>query len=666
MFLTHKPITLRFIISAFCATLLLCTTFCRAGLAATKGNFEASITQGRNCEQSDRTLEALIYYSEALRLNPSSDLQNKRAALFHKVMAQQKLASSSGNAQDDRDIRLFFQDFVNCWNNHNVSQLGRLLSPEFFTSDGLDYRQILEIARFTWQTYPTSKAYFEVKNAKISGDYAEVETEARIVGAMNWPNVGNMRSTIHDVFALRKTDKGWKITGQYPFEESVVISIGQMQQIDAHLNAPHTVAPGEQFDTTLDALLPAGTTATVGIVQTTPSWPVIDPTFNWVQMSGTSLRNQFTANRLGKNEDVCARINLSNGFTGQQLGALLLSKRVNIVDAPTQIVSAPQNISPTRTMPPAQVHFPAPTPSTETQTPSTPTTIASVSKSDAAAAVKANKPVRDKWAIIVGISEFQDPKIPKLQYSAKDAIDFYKFLEKSGNFRRDHMRLLLNEKATQRRILTELATLFLHRVAEPDDLVVVFFSTHGSPTEEGPGGNNYLVAYDTSVDELFASGVSMQAIMSTLKERINSDRILLVLDACHSGATTVGAKGMSRSANFDAETIAQGSGQLVICSSEPSERSWESKRTANGVFTKKLIEGLSKNGTQTTLGEAFQYLQSQVAKEVKEDRGATQNPVLRSKWNGAQLLPLLQPAQPQPVPATLLQQLPADSSSEVK
>ncbi len=156
-------------------------------------------------------------------------------------------------------------------------------------------------------------------------------------------------------------------------------------------------------------------------------------------------------------------------------------------------------------------------------------------------------------------------------------------------------------------------------------------------------------AYDSSIDELFASGVSMQAIMSTLKDRIKSERILLVLDACHSGATTLGAKVMARASNFDAEAIAQGGGQLVICSSEPGERSWESKRGANGVFTKKLIEGLMKNGANTRLADAFSFRKS-----------------LKSKWNGADLMPLSIPANPESLPETLKQQMPPDSSNEVK
>ena len=689
MYSLSRSFTKRLIATAICAISVMVSA-CPPSFAYEPGDFNTCLSQGRAAEEAGQNVDALVYYGAALRSNPNSpEARQRQASLYHKMTSGNQLATASGNYQEQQSIRGMVDDFVTNWNNHDINGLRRLIANDYLSADGLTYEQIMQLAQQTWQLYPTAKTYFDVKNLRVNGNYAEAETVARVVGTMR-PTmgvVGNMRSTVHDLFGFRKTSQGWKVTTQVIVEESVNITFGNVTNINAHITVPNTMAPGQTYTATVDALLPAGATATVGLAQSTPQWPIVEPVYSYVQLAGPSLAKQFTSNMYGRNEDVGAKINISNGYTGQAVGMIWLSKRVNIVDSPNMIASAnagqlnafkAQPLSISQAVKSSQSNENSNATSaaktsvigsikTARNTPakvetSVPNDETNANKSSS----KADRPIRDKWALIVGISNFEDPKIPKLQYSAKDAIDFYKFLEKSGNFKRDHMRLLLNEKATQRRILTELATLFLHRVAEPDDLVVVFFSTHGSPTEEGPGGNNYLVAYDTSIDELFATGVSMQAIMSTLRDRINSDRILLVLDACHSGATTVGAKGMTRAANFDAEALAQGSGQLVICSSEPAERSWESKRAPNGVFTKKLMEGLSKNGTQTRLADAFSYLQSQVQKEVKEDRGQAQKPVLKSKWNGAELLPLIAPANPQTVPSSLKEQLPADSSSEVK
>ena len=274
-----------------------------------------------------------------------------------------------------------------------------------------------------------------------------------------------------------------------------------------------------------------------------------------------------------------------------------------------------------------------------------------------------NRPIRDKWALVVGIGEFANDKVPKLKYATKDAKDFYNYLTKEAHFAPDHVRLLLNSDATQRRILSELGSKFLARLAKPDDLIVLFFSTHGSPSQLDIRGKNYIVAYDTEPEELFASGIEMQKILDSIKGRVLTDRVLMVLDACHSGNVNPNAKGMHRVGNFDAQSLAQGSGQMVICSSSPEQRSWESKRYDNGIFTRQLLAGLRTKGGDTTIGDAFNQLERHVQTEVSEDYpGMRQTPVLHSKWEGANLLIAARPAAPQTVPDSVVRELQPDST----
>lgn len=272
------------------------------------------------------------------------------------------------------------------------------------------------------------------------------------------------------------------------------------------------------------------------------------------------------------------------------------------------------------------------------------------------------RPVRDKWALVVGISKFDNPAIPKLKYSAKDASDFYNYLINEGNFKPDHVRVLLDEQATQRRLLSELGSKFLARVVKPDDLVVLYFSTHGSPGQLDVRGRNYLVSYDSDPDDLFATGIEMQKLLDSIQGRVLTDRVLLVLDACHSGFAGPTSKGMSRIGNFDAAELAQGSGQLVICSSQPSERSWESERYDNGVFTHNLLRGLRSQGDRTTLVDAFRVAKNAVEDEVREDRpGARQTPVLKGRWSGNDLIVAIPPRSPQVVPDSVKSDLSSDS-----
>ena len=261
------------------------------------------------------------------------------------------------------------------------------------------------------------------------------------------------------------------------------------------------------------------------------------------------------------------------------------------------------------------------------------------------ALVVVNRPVRDKWALIVGISEFKDSKL-NLHYPAKDAKDFYNFLVNEGNFAKDHVRLLVNEQATRASILSELGDKWLPHVANPDDLVLIYISSHGSPSEMDVANVNYLLAYDTDTDNLLASGLPMQDLSTVIKNRVHSDRVVVVLDACHSGGAETGGKGLTRTSNVDADAVAQGTGQLVISSSSVSQVSWESKNYENSVFTRCLIDSLRKNGNATTLGDAFQSMHDKVQEEVLKERGVLQTPVLKSKWKGSDLRISVPPAAP--------------------
>jgi len=212
----------------------------------------------------------------------------------------------------------------------------------------------------------------------------------------------------------------------------------------------------------------------------------------------------------------------------------------------------------------------------------------------------------------------------------------------------------------------ELGSRFLARLARADDLIVLFFSTHGSPSQMDIRGKNYVVAYDSDPQDLFASGIEMQKILEAIQSRVLSDRVLLVLDACHSGGADPNAKGMVRVGNFDAQTLAEGSGQMVICSSQPDEQSWESRRYQNGVFTKRLLEGLRSAGTKAPLPKAFEQVQQFVEDEVRQDHpGARQTPILHSKWNGNDLIVAIAPSGPEAVPPTVSCDLEPDSSGFV-
>jgi tetratricopeptide (TPR) repeat protein len=264
----------------------------------------------------------------------------------------------------------------------------------------------------------------------------------------------------------------------------------------------------------------------------------------------------------------------------------------------------------------------------------------------------------DKWALCIGISNFEDPSI-NLKYSAKDATDFRNFLVSSGNFKPDHVKLLIDKDATRQNIIDQLGKKWLGQSAQPDDLVMIYISSHGSNAMQQAGGTNFLVAYDTSKDSLLATGIPMQWLSQIMQEEVHSHRIFLILDVCHSGSAasgeknsagrhdyaspkmSIGSKGLSREQMANTSKITAGEGEILLCSSFADQVSWESKQYPNSVFTRRLIEGMQSKGPSTTFSQAFIATKNKVEEEVLRDRGELQTPIIKKSWLGDDISPLL-------------------------
>ncbi len=256
-----------------------------------------------------------------------------------------------------------------------------------------------------------------------------------------------------------------------------------------------------------------------------------------------------------------------------------------------------------------------------------------------------NSPVSDKWAVVVGISQFKDPKW-NLLYADKDAKDFGKFLTNECNFQPDHVKVLTNSEATREKILTALGSQFLPQNVKPGDLVLIYFASHGTGADQDVAKKNFLVAYDTDPTNPFASGIEIQDLARTIKRRINADRILIVLDTCHAGAAEPGSKALGSPIlpKFDFKDLAQGTGQMIIGSAAANQTAHDSLRYNNGIFTRHFMDGLRKHGK---FAQAFEYTKQKVEEETISDFHQRQTPVMKDgEWKGDELKVTVPPIKP--------------------
>ena len=242
--------------------------------------------------------------------------------------------------------------------------------------------------------------------------------------------------------------------------------------------------------------------------------------------------------------------------------------------------------------------------------------------------------VREKWALVVGIGKFQQPNIPELRFAAKDARDFARTLRdtESGRFLddSDHVVLLTDGEATISRIRSAINA--IARKARPEDLVVMYFSSHGSSADmdiaAAKGQTGYIVAHDTKVDDLYATALPMDELRRVADDRLQAGRVVMFLDTCYSGDAGKGKALQIAIPQDSYARIAQSKGRVVITSSRATEKSWESDSYENSYFTYFLMQKLRESKGMATVTDLYTHLQRSVPSAVFREKSASQTPWL--------------------------------------
>lgn len=246
--------------------------------------------------------------------------------------------------------------------------------------------------------------------------------------------------------------------------------------------------------------------------------------------------------------------------------------------------------------------------------------------------------VRDKWALVVGISKFEYlPAQYQLHAPAKDARDFAQALTDPdvGRFNNDgkHVRVLTDSDATLQQLMSGVDYLIAH--AQTDDLVVIYISSHGVSAVDDRGASGdaqtgYIVTYDTKTTALFSTAFAMEDLRKVL-DHIRSRRVVVFLDTCFSGDSlrrfaSNGSKALSVVQDDQLQRVVQGTGRVLIASSSGSQPSWES--ASNSFFTECLLSAMKQDKGLDTVTQLFFKLDHDLPYVVLKEKNAVQTPVI--------------------------------------
>ena len=231
--------------------------------------------------------------------------------------------------------------------------------------------------------------------------------------------------------------------------------------------------------------------------------------------------------------------------------------------------------------------------------------------------------IGERYALLIGISEYANSTID-LSFAANDAQSLHDLLldPEIGAYKEENVRLLVNEDATRKNIMSSLNSWLGNRVRE-EDSILIFYSGHGAL---GNGSEAYWVTHDADVEDLYASALSNKDI-SQLIANLSAKRKLTLIDSCFSEATAKKYRALVPSDIFEEF---QGEGVVTITASTGQEKSVEVG--GHGAFTYHLLEALegqadSNSNGVVELDELWNYLNVKVQKTAA-DAGNKQTPVL--------------------------------------
>lgn len=252
-----------------------------------------------------------------------------------------------------------------------------------------------------------------------------------------------------------------------------------------------------------------------------------------------------------------------------------------------------------------------------------------------------NAPVKQKWAVVVGVGRYKESRLNSDVRPDQAAAEFRNYLldPHGGRFDERHVKVLLNDEAGRQDIPSALGASWLGRLAGADDLVVVFIATNSFPTTDG---NTFLCTYNTALDNVYSTCLSMRTLMDILKQNVHCSRIVVVLQACYSGAAelTSGAKSLFSNYNLDPEKLQLGKGYVLVSSSRPDQMSW------GNVFTTSLVKALREQDGLIPLELAFERACEATERKTSTTPGyKRQTPVIKSDWKGHDLIVGTPPAE---------------------
>jgi len=230
-----------------------------------------------------------------------------------------------------------------------------------------------------------------------------------------------------------------------------------------------------------------------------------------------------------------------------------------------------------------------------------------------------------RLGLIIGVNSYQDAAFQPLQFAETDARAIAQWLvnTKGGNWSPADVQLVQGSHVT-RELVETLTTQMCMNIAEPGDIVFIYFAGHAFLDETN--GEGYLALANTQYRQP-STGVRLLSLARQAMANSRASHVVFILDCFQTGS----AWGRLRSSQFDAKpllgssilnAVQQTSNRLFLCSCRGNEYGPETAEKNLGVFTYRTIVGLcgpaiEPTTKQVTLHRLHAYLSRELGEQQR-------------------------------------------------
>lgn len=256
-------------------------------------------------------------------------------------------------------------------------------------------------------------------------------------------------------------------------------------------------------------------------------------------------------------------------------------------------------------------------------------------------------PVRDKWALLVGLEAFNDDTIRPVKNAQSNASLLSQFLASPvlGKFGTNRVVIVTNNKATKNNVSKALGDTWLVKNALPNDLILLYFCTRAQ--RKADGSDLLLYMFDAPASQPELGAIELKATLANLQRRTQSKRILCLLDtapinkqknADDAEEPAVPASEADDETKITLQKIAQDTGTTILSNTVINGRSYPSSTKPCSAFMEHLLEGLATSNGNVEFAQVAQYVEKMVQDRVAADFRKQQVPILATSEVGAPML----------------------------